>query len=374
LTTYGYRLFAVELYEGAKRQAQKFGAAEFESAETTTAKTKVHYFAHIQTDISAKLREAYETNTVTGETGDDTSAIDGVGAALRFTSVARDGNVLKLKFEHGLRNRDGTLRLANGDDQPLENLYTLYPYRAVMVCSDDWTKALVAVETRGHSCPADYLTAALKRSSSVPWRLKMLTHLAGEAAMVAFLQSADISRVTFDKYEFSDDGSRKPRKDVSLAILPLAEANAIRASVESWMRSYFGFEKDQQNGNDEVDKPKKMTRAERKQFDAGRRAEKTRRRVARQEQRRSKSAEAATALKEDIFANRTDEVEIDFDDVRVEMSDGSNTRTFRPSSDFRRLTYPLGKSVVSDEKFNSEAVKTASDLLEPIQGMRFDVG
>jgi hypothetical protein len=112
-------------------------------------------------------------------------------------------------------NADGKL-LVDGRDVEMKDKPTLHPYRATLLAETHGTIGLLAVEVRGRSCPSDAVIRGLKSCSEVPWRLQVLGHLAGEAAMMAFIRNAAIKHVVFDRWTYDDDGQRK-RADLSMS-------------------------------------------------------------------------------------------------------------------------------------------------------------
>jgi hypothetical protein len=65
----------------------------------------------------------------------------------------------------------------------------------------------------------------------------------------------------------------------------------------------------------------------------------------------------------------TEEVEIPFTDVAIELIDGKVQRTYRPNSDFQRFAYLLGGDIVDDEDFFASAEQAALGLLEDVQAI-----
>ena len=223
---YGYRLWAMELHHGRKHQLHQFGAAQLPFAKTEDtgeaigdAVREVDYIAEAQRDVTGAVKRTHNFGLVRGD--DDESAAAAKGASIRFVSADReeDGS-LRLKFEYGVRHADGTLIDPDDPEAPdisLKDKSTLHPYRATLITRPDLTRGLLAVETRGRSCPMASVIRGLNKVSVGGWRLHAISHLAGEAAMIAFITQSQIKQVNFDQWSYEADGARI-RREVAMAV------------------------------------------------------------------------------------------------------------------------------------------------------------
>ncbi len=382
---YGYRLWAVELHHGRKHQLHPFGAAQLpfntddESEPAGSGVREVDYIAESQRDVGAAANRTHNFGLKKGD--DDEGAPAAKGASIRFLSADREqGGGLRLKFEYGVRHADGTLIDPDDPDAPdiaLKDKSTLHPYRASLVAHPEHTRGLLAVEARGRSCPMASVVRGLNRVSANNWRLRAISHLAGEAATIAYIAQCDIKRVNFDQWTYQSDGARN-RHEVAMAVLTQLESEPVKQRVVQWAREYFGFQKEHVTDKEvelaNLPDLSTMTPDERKEARRVRReqiqAEKARAKVARRLSARKVAADEATELKEAVFAHRGEEVDIDFTDVSVELDNGGASKTYHPLSDFGRFTYGIGDRYPSDQVFFSQAEATALSLLELVQGLQ----
>lgn len=371
MTQYGYRVFAVELHEGAKRSARKFGAAERAIVDEATGKVTdaahvVDYRDVLVSDICAHSGTAHSFGISDGE-DQETGPAQARGMAIRFVKAERTDDLVTLRFEQGVRNVDGTLLVEGEPDVQLKNKPTLHPYRALLLAGHETTRALLAIEVRGRSCPIDAVVRGLKACSDVPWRLQVLGHLAGEAAMMEFIRNAQIDRVVFDRWSYDNDGQRS-RHDVSMAVT--ADGVDVRSKIVEWAEEFYSRMRGRSPQEIEVsevdENGRRLTRKElaaaRKKAKAERKAAQAAAEVARRQDARIRSHSAAEDLRQDIFVSRTDVVEVDFSDVAVELDDGVHKKKITPTTDFSKFTYVIGRGYVSDDVFFKRAEQTLRSL------------
>ncbi|WP_141216821.1 hypothetical protein [Rhodococcoides fascians] len=389
MTKYGYRLHAVELHLGMKHQLQKFGAAEIPLADGSSGSKVIDYRTTAASDATAAIGRA-ATFGLTQETESGTGPAHGRAASMRFSGAEVVNDAVRLHLEHGVLNLDGTVidpRDETAVDVPLRDKSTLHPYRAVLIAERDATRGLLAVETRGQSCPIVSVVRGLNHFSKDKWRLRVRAHLAGEAAMLKFIRSASIDRVQFEKFGFDGDGA-KQRREVSMSVYTSLEGELIREQALEWVRdgyqrvrSRLGDPEVEAANSDEAptetqSQPPKRSReewnAERKAVSRAKREQKVREARDARKAKTVIEAEAADELRRAIFVNRDEDVRIEFNSVGVEMSNGEESRTINPTSDFNRYTYPLGRSVVSDDVFWIKAEATARELLPLLAGLDLD--
>lgn len=386
---YGYRLWAVELHRGRKQQLHKFGAVQLPvtkqadegSTETVgDAVREVDYIEEALRDVNASQRRTHHFGLTKND--DDEGATAAKGASIRFVEATRDaeGGALRVKVEFGLRHADGTLidpDQPDADDVPLQNKSTLHPFRATLVSNAEMTRGLLAVETRGRACPLASVVRALNAVSENNLRLRAISHLAGEAAMIDFITRAEITRVAFDRWSYQADGARD-RREVAMSVLTDIEGERVKQHLTQWARDYFGFQKDHVTDKEvelaNLPDMSQMSTEEKAEVRRKRReelrAEKVRTRVERRLAGRQIVQSEAVALREAIFADRAEAVTIDFTDVSVEVNNGGASKTFNPLSDFGRFTYGIGDKYPSDQVFYSTAESTAANLLDLVQGLQ----
>lgn len=382
---YGYRLWAVELHHGLKRQCHTFGAAQLpfkpEDADETSADAvrEIDYIAVAERDVNSATNRTHNFGLPKGE--DDESAAAAQGTSIRLISADRDeGGSLRLKFQYGVRHADGTL--IDPDDPEaadiaLKGKSTLHPYRASLITRPDLTRGLLAVESRGRSCPMPSVIRGLNAVSVDNWRLRAISHLAGEAAMITFIAQSEVKQVSFDRWSYEADGARD-RREVSMAVLTQIEGEGVKERVTQWARDYFGFLKEHVTDKEveEANLPdmSSMSTAEKKEVRRQVRErlqiEKTKARVQRRLTGRKVAYDEAEALKQTVFANREGDVDIDFTDVSVELDNHGASKTYNPLSDFGRFTYGISDRYPPDQVFYPTAEGTASSLLDEVQGLQ----
>ncbi|MFD6515164.1 hypothetical protein [Rhodococcus sp. NPDC060176] len=372
MTSYGYRVFAVELFEGKKAKAQPFGAARLQ-ADGETGPT-VDYLDCAIDDVAKNLNKNFSFGLST-ESGEDEHAGELSGISARFTAASRVGNRVRFALQHGVINGDGILvdpKDVDDEGRSLRGKSTLHNYRACLLADPSSMRAIVAVEVRGRSCPIESLVKGLRHVSSVPWSVRPLGNVAGQAIMEEFIRTAKIGRVQFHKWTHTSDGTRDQR-EVSMSVRVSTEGEKVRQHVLGWAKEYFGFNDIAWPTKEEVLAHAKRTtqsakgKPTRTEVAAARKElnEAVRRRLA--ERSQATELNEAKSMVSDIYAAAVD---IDFNDVSVDLSDGDTTRTVRPSTDFRRFTYSLGKKLPTDDAFYSAAEATAASLLSQVQDLK----
>ena len=382
MTQYGYRLYAVELHEGRKHSKHAFGRAELPVADSKDAKRVVDYRTAALADVGAALNRVYSFG-LAKDTADDEGPVAARGMSMLFESAELVNDCVRLTLQHGLINSDGNLVDPVDPDAPptsLKNKSTIHPYRATLVTRPEFQRALLVVETRGRACPIISVVRGLNSISVDGWRLQIVGHLAGEAAMLAYIRRANIKQVAFDKWVYEDDGPRG-RREMSFAVRADLEGQLVRDKVIQWAKDYFGFQRDH-TVDDEIqlanaldsDSVKELSAEERRELRQKQRAEvkaaKAKAKAIQRATKHERSAGAAAEMKQAVFTNRVEEVDVDFNAVSVELDDGSVQRTFTPTSDFRKFTYGLGYGLVSDTRFFTTAEATAVNLLTDVQDLQ----
>src|SRR5262245_40997753 len=101
LAGYGYRLWAVELHHGLKRQRHTFGAAQLpfkpdgDDEASADAVREVDYIAAERRDVSDAANRTHKFGLTKGD--DDEGAAAAQGASIRFLSAKRENeSLLKL--------------------------------------------------------------------------------------------------------------------------------------------------------------------------------------------------------------------------------------------------------------------------------------
>ncbi|MGV0738178.1 hypothetical protein ABQF35_14545 [Mycobacterium syngnathidarum] len=375
MTQYGYRVFAVELHDGGKREAQLFGEAKRpvvdDKGRPTGAVHQYDYRDVVVADVDAHSMRVYPFGIPESE-DDETGPAQAKGMAIRFVKAKRTDDTVRIDFEQGVMNADGTL-IVDGQDVGMKNKPTLHPYRASLLAETKGTVALLAVEVRGRSCPSEAVIRGLKSCSEVPWRLQVLGNLAGEAAMMAFLRNAEVKRVVFDRWSFDDDSQRN-RNEVSMSVT--ADGVDVRSRVLEWADSFFekfpGVHRASsinvpEYGADGKKLPRKEVAAARKREKAERKAAEAAAKAESQRTATTRTQAATDALRQDIFVSRHETVEIDFNTVAVDLDDGTHHRKITPTTDFSKFTYVVGKGYVPDDTFYDQAENTLRELLPSVR-------
>lgn len=381
MTQYGYRVFAVELHHGGKRDPQLFGEAKRpvvdDDGKPTGAVNQFDYRDVVVADVRANKGTVFPFGKTTEEESQETGPAQAKGMAVRFLDATCVADTVRIAFEHGVMNSDGTL-IVDGQDVSMKDRPTLHPYRATLLAETKGTIALLAVEVRGRSCPSDGIIRGLKQCSDVPWRLQVLGNLASEYAMMAFIEAASVNRVVFDRWTYDDDAQRK-RNDVSMSVT--ADGVDVKSQVRVWAEDFFQrFPGVGRPARVEVpDRDSDGNKLSRKQIVAARKRARAEQRAAEaqaKEERRAtamtRTQEATECLRQDIFVSRDVTVEVDFNDVAVELDDGTHQRKITPTTDFSRFTYVMGNSYVDDDKFYDRAEGTLRELLPSIRNLPLD--
>jgi hypothetical protein len=382
---YGYRLWAVELHFGMTHAKQQFGSVliplvdpddgDEAAKKSSDAKRSVDYMKAARADINANLHRREKFGATPG---DHEGAAAPKTSSVRFTWADREGFALRTKFEHGVGHGDGTLvddEDVDAPDVPLVGKTTLHPYRATLVSHPTHTRGLLAVESRGRTCPMPAVVRMLRRVSSDNLRLRAISNLADEAAMMNFIDSAAINEVLFERWTRDDDGA-PDRREVQMGLHTVFEGEKIRSTVKRWAQSYFGFQKQHvvekevelANADDSSDETgdeseSKLTAQERKAEAARAKAE---RKLAERDVNQSEAQDLADA----VFTSLQETVSIEFTDVGVSMSNDSGAKTFKPLSDFGRFPYRIGETHPSDTLFYAVAEEKALSLLTVVQGLQ----
>jgi hypothetical protein len=326
-----FRLFAVSLHDGRMRERQLFESAKprvyrVESSDGTKSTVKpdpVDYLEEIVEAIDGHGVTPFAYGKKIAEDDDMPGVV--IGHVIRWqeaNSAARHGALTRFWFEAGPTTDDGiVVDLDGGADIDLAGKATLHPYRAALITGTGMQFAILAVEVRGRSCPKDQLVRALRDSTGQPWRLKISHGVAGKAAVLQFVDRAEVGAVTFIEHGFATDGSKKAPQRKQLRVDEfVGGAKEVLKALRGWV------EKDGTN----------------------------------------LTAAAAMEIKKIVV---TEEVEIPFTDVAIELIDGKVQRTYRPNSDFQRFAYLLGGDIVDDEDFFASAEQAALGLLEDVQAI-----
>ncbi|MBY4206716.1 hypothetical protein HQO44_09600 [Rhodococcus fascians] len=370
-------MFAVRLHQGRYPTPQSFGSAQRirkdDDGKVIDGTEQYDYRAVAKSDAVAAKNRTHDFGSP--RDADNAGAANANGMAMRFTAAERpDDDVVRFWFEQGVKNRDGTLLISGQPDVPLKNKPTLHPYRAVLIAGDADKIGLVAVETRGRSCPVEAFVRGLSVSSEVPWRLQLMGHLAGELAMTEFLRNATITQAIFDRWFYTSDGTRDT-KDVSLAVK--VDGVEIRNRVLEWKDDFFARRRGRRVG--EVDPPQnggpaptRKTREQRKKETQERKAREALERVQANQHATERSRSAAQTLREEVFVSRSEQVNVDFDDVGIEMDNDDVKKRITPNTDFGKFTYVVAHTELSDDRFFREAEKTLRSLLPEVSTLPFD--
>lgn len=386
---YGYRLWAVDLHYGRRQQRHEFGAAlipieevDEESGKRRSAGDRsIDYIAVAANDVAAK-RGVIQSFGMAKGADDEDSGTDSRGFSMRFLSAERSGTNLRFKFEHGLRHADGTLIDPDDPASPdvkLKNKSTLHPYRASLVVRPDLRRGLLAVEARGRSCPMVSVVRGLNAISSEGLRLRVMAHLADEAAFLDYIRNSEVRQINFDRWNYDADGARD-RREVSMGVMTAIESNSALEAAMQWCRNYFGLQKRLSTAVEVewANQPEmsSLTPEERKAAKARAKAEalaaKRQARAERRSNRRQTAEAEAARLKQSVFANRKEDVSIEFNDVSIDLFNDGAGKRISPTADFRRLTYGISESLPSDDRFWEAAEGTATSLLGEVQDLPLD--
>lgn len=385
MTQYGYRLWAVDLHLGRQHQRQEFGSAlipieelDENGRKRSAGSRSIDYIKNAAVDVDGDVPKTHSFGLAKGVDVDD--GTDPKGFSMRFERAEVLGSNLRLNFHHGLRHRGGVLidpDDPSADDTPLKNKSTLHSYRALLVTQPSLKRGLLAVEARGRSCPMVSVVRGLNEINSEHLRLRVISHLADEAAFLDFIRNSQVKQVLFDRWAYDDDGA-KDRREVSMGVMTAIETKTVVEAAIHWCKDYFGFQKIAKTEKDvelanELDTSKLSTderKALRAQAKADAKAVADKAKAERHQTRRATAEHEASQLKHAIFASRDEDVSIDFTDVSVDLLNNGSPKRIGPLTDFRRLTYGISTDVLpSDDRFYAAAEETATRLLHEVQGL-----
>lgn len=325
-----FRLFVVSLHDGRMRENQPFAKAQprakrIELEDGSTKKVEydpVDYPSELLDDVNDKLGTAFVFGRKAVE-DDDAEATAFGGHVIRWLKARRKGGGTRLWFEAGPVTSEGVLVDPAGIETDLDLgtdfRATLHPYRACLVTKDDLEYGILAVEARGMRCPRDQLVRALRESSDQPWSLRVREGVAQKAAVLDFIERANIQAVTFTEYGFGRDGAKKAPQLKRLRIDEVVGGfEEVKKAAKTWVQEKW-------------------------------------------------KGRGAVAAKDLVGLVMTEETNIAFNDVAVEFDDEKQQRTIRPSTDYRRFSYFLGKDIVKDKKFFGTAVEAAEAIIDEVQ-------
>lgn len=330
---YGYRLYVVSLHDNRMAQEHDFGAAVARphgKGKTAAAPVAVDYRDQLEQDVNSHLAHPW----LIGVPQEDGQPEDGPqegpgeysGSCTRFDGGARVAAATRVWFDYGPINIDGTAIDTTGQyaDLDLSGWATNHKYRASLVAAEGATRAILAVEVRGRTCPVGAIIRAMHGASDVPWRLRTHDNVADLAAWRQFVNDGSLERLELTEWVYDTDGARgRKRAELSLnfSVDEQDPAPALRRGLE-WARRAL-------SGNPA-----------------------------------NPAAEARELLTEAVSINVGD---IAFNDAALVVRASTQTRVIRPSTDFRRFTYTLGRAGVDDRTFFNLAEQTAEGLLPAVQ-------
>lgn len=326
MTLNGYRLFVVSLHDGRVRTEQPFEAAQARKPEDGPKPSVVDYR---DTAVAYVTSHTDETSNIgvpdKVAAGDDAEeAGQSKGSSTRLLTSERVGDAVRFWYSSGPINWDGISADPTGatEDVQLKGRSTLHDYRATLVTQPGATRAILVVEVRGRSCPYGPLIRALARWSPVPWRIKVHENVADSAAVDDFIARGEIQHVDLTEWIFDNDGGKTAKNHVlSARVEGQTRIDAAKRYLRSWA----------------------LKGKESSPVEVGKQAKKA---------------------KGSFFSMK---VEIPFNDVAITVKSGTQQRTLKPSSDYKRFTYHLAESIVDDVMFFDAAERTASELIKNVQ-------
>jgi len=320
----GYRLFVGTVHDGQKHDYRKFDDLKaIPNTAAPTGRVKLDYIDSLTADLTPRLKEVLRFGS-----SSDEDEVEGVarssGGCLRFTEVNPSPLLVELKFDQGVVNSDGILVDPNGlnPDQDLKNFSTVFGYRALITYLPDSDRAIIAVETRGRSCPYQVLRRALRMSSSNPWRIQTHQNIADLAAVRQFLRTADMEEVRLRSSGYNRDGQHAMGASIlNVDVDTQKLSDFLRQKITSWAEHQLGAL--------ELD-----------------------------------SAAEITAVATEVAGAGTN---LDFNDVKIQARGNHATKTLGPNSDYRKFVYDLGPDLVSDSDFFNEVRTSCAALINTIQ-------
>lgn len=326
-----FRLFVVSLHDGQARQAQYFESAQARTIVRKDEDGKKHTETPPPVDYRELIVEEVDANQKAFVYGrkkieDDADEVSEFGGhVIRWIKASRVSAASRFWFEAGPVSSEGVLVDPEGIDPDLDLgkdiRATLHRYRAALITKPGLQYGILAVEARGARCPKDQLVRALRDSSPQGWSLRVQEGVAQKAAVLDFIDRADIVAVTFTEYGYGRDGAKRAPQLKRLRIDEvLRGVDRLRRAARDWV------------------------------------------------QRAGRSGGAAAAA-ELLTLVVTEEVDIAFNDVAVEFDDKDQQRTIRPTTDYRRFSYFLGRDIVNDEKFFEASEKAASEIIDEVQAI-----
>lgn len=331
MATSGFRLFVVSLHDNQMAEEQSFTSAQARTPPKSKKPDAVHFFDAVAEDVRIKTGKSF--NQGVGQTIDEeevSEVSERVGTSTRLLHSARSGSALHLKFYSGPILTGGLLSDPFGDeaDTPMVGRSTLHDFRACLTVKAGGKRAILAVETRGNSCPVRPLIWSLKRASDLPWRLKLHEAAADAAALAAFIDNGRVVDAELTQWTFDKDGHRVSREKALVSKVSLVDQAKAKMRILSWRQE-------------------------------GRRTDK-----------QVWQTEAA-AVKSEFY---TQKIDITFNDTAFTVENGEQQRKFSPATNFNRFTYRLDdRERVGDEDFFTAVEEASEALIENVQGTNPDL-
>lgn len=320
----GYRLFVVSLHDNQKAAEQKFDKAQARTPTGGQEPPEVDYLDVVEQFVSSSSGKNFNIGTDPADL-EEQDVGTRIGSSTRLESATRDGDAVRLKFKSGPILSEGLLSDPKGaeSDIGLAGRSTLQDFRAVLLTKAGGQRAILVVEARGRSCPTKPLVRAMKSASDVPWSLRIHEHVADAAAVNSFIQQGTIEQLELIEWQFDADGHKAGRiKSLVSRVGAVSQAKG-KKRLSQWAKA-----------------GKQVSQAVWKK--------------------------QAGEVKNEFFSTRVD---LKFNDVNMTVRHGKQTRILRPATDYKRFTYYLDDSIVSDSTFYSQALGTAKLLIEGVQAV-----
>ncbi|MGW3413874.1 hypothetical protein [Streptomyces sp. NPDC000888] len=236
MTTYGFKLFTIQIYRCNRQKVTKFQDCEGE-----------HY-----RDVALRLLKSLSLSTAVGDPSlpDEARATesDNYGnPAFRVDSVEMRDNTIRAVLQAG---KFGSHERAIGEGDATGDLHigdraASNDFRVVLAIPDEGDKGFLAVESIGRACPAALLVKWLKRKSQEEgaseegegiWWRPSIKSIADEERLNQMINEGAAQNLVLVRHAIGREGARKTKElTITHSLASSGKLNQVSQMMRGWL-------------------------------------------------------------------------------------------------------------------------------------------